>query len=153
MTQPATRPRHALQRWLLAIVTLCALVSASASAEIAIVVNPANPIKDAEAIVLKRIFNGTMREFPQSGITVSLLDQPMDTDIHAKFYKQMFNVTPKKMKRRRATYVFSGQGAAPSVLRDDEEIRTRVANEVSSIGYMDASKVDGSVRVIWTLKE
>ena len=153
MILPPSLSQRTRRRWLHALASLCLLVSGPALAEIAIVVNPANPIKDAEAVVLKRIFNGTMREFPESGITVSLLDQPMDTDIHAKFYRQMFNVTPKKMKRRRATYVFSGQGAAPSVLKGDEEILNRVATEVSSIGYMDASKVDGSVRVIWTLKE
>lgn len=61
-------------------------------------------------------------------------------------------VTPAKLKRQRASYLFSGKGRLPLVKADDTAVKTYVASTPAAIGYVEAEQVDDTVRVVATVK-
>lgn len=124
-----------------------------ARADIAVVVNPQNEIDQLSLENIKRIFNGTLRSYPSTGKMADALDQPFSSLISRRFYKQLLNTTPSRMKRRRAAYIFSGRGTIPEIVANDEEVKAKVVKEISAIGFIDGASIDDSVRVIYILPE
>lgn len=128
-------------------------LSSQANADIALVINPKNPVRAINGEDVARIFSGTLRTFPSTGMAATALDQPSSSDIYARFYRLALKTTPDIMKRRRASYLFSGQGAIPEPFENDEAIKAQIAQRPSAIGYIDAMAVDKTVKVIFLLRE
>lgn len=121
--------------------------------DIAVVVNPRNPVKVLDSEAVKRIFNGTLRTFPSTGMVATALDQPQSMPVHLQFYKLMLKTTPARMKRRRAAYLFSGQGIIPEIVENDAAVKAAVLKKPTAIGYINASAVDDSVVVVYTVRD
>lgn len=128
-------------------------MTSQAQADIALVTHPKNPVLAISGEDVARIFSGTLRSFPSTGMAATALDQPASSDIYARFYRMVLKTTPSIMKRRRASYLFSGQGAIPEPFENDEAIKAQIAQRPSTIGYIDAKSVDKTVKVIFLLRE
>jgi len=142
-----------LRQYQLTLLLLATSVFSFAKADIAVVVNPVNPVRALDSATVQRIFSGTLRTFPSTGMAATALDQPQSAEIYATFYKKLLNSTPEKMNRRRAAFLFSGQGVIPLTGESDDEIKALIAKKPSAIGYINASSVDRTVVVVYRIAE
>lgn len=142
-------------RWhvLFSFLVLTLASSRYAGADIVVVVNPKNPVRMISGDDIARIFSGTLRTYPSTGMAATAIDQPSSSSIYENFYRIALDVTPDKMKRRRASYLFSGQGVLPIELADDSAVKNKIASSPSAIGYINADALDKTVVVIYRLRE
>lgn len=104
----------------------CLLVfSTSLRAEIAIIVNPSNPLDTLSTHEVKKIFLGRARLFPGTDQAIAVLDQSRDNDIYKVFYTDVVGFGLNKLKRYRAAYLFSGKGKLPETVTNHEATKKR----------------------------
>lgn len=81
---------------------------------------------------------------------VKLLDQPETAKIKADFYGKL----GRDLTQIRATWtrlVFTGRGEGPTEVSDSAAVKKAVAADPNTIGYIEKSEVDGTVKVLATL--
>lgn len=82
----------------------------------------------------------------------TLLDQPESSDLYAGFYRQATGRSVAQVKSTWARLVFSGSAQAPRQLPNSAAIKQAVAEDPRTIGYIEKSAVDGSVKVLLELE-
>ncbi|HCU67137.1 MAG TPA: phosphate ABC transporter substrate-binding protein [Rheinheimera sp.] len=128
--------------------TLCIaalLLSQLAFAEVAVIVHPSNNNALDEATVAK-IFLGREKSFAdgKSVVPVSLSETAAAS---TAFNDTVLKKSSSQLKAYWSKLVFTGKGTPPKEITSDEEMIKLVATNPSLIGYVDASKVDASVKV------
>lgn len=128
--------------------TLCIaalLLSQLAFAEVAVIVHPSNNNALDEATVAK-IFLGREKSFAdgKSVVPVSLSETATAS---TAFNDTVLKKSSSQLKAYWSKLVFTGKGTPPKEITSDEEMIKLVATNPSLIGYVDASKVDASVKV------
>ncbi|MBF0112626.1 MAG: phosphate ABC transporter substrate-binding protein [Desulfamplus sp.] len=120
--------------------------------EIAVVVNPANPVTELTTKEVSDIYLSRRRTFP-SGQPVLVLEQDWSGELRDNFYKRLNGMTIKRINAYWVRLKFSGEIQPPPVLPSSVAVRDTVKNNPNSIGYIEADVVDDSVRVVLILKE
>ena len=120
--------------------------------EIAVVVNPQNPIKHLTAREVSDIFLSRRRTFP-SGEPALVLEQNLDGYLREKFFHLLNGMTLKRLNAYWVRLQFSGEVQPPPVIADNIAMRNVVSNNRYAIGYMDYQYVDQSVSVILILTD
>lgn len=128
-------------------------VSLTVEAEIAIIVHPENPVQALSERDIKKLFLGRIRMFPGTTDAPIVVDQPAGTAVHSVFYSGFINMEPEKLKRYRASYLFSGQGMLPLTVDGALQVRDYVASHPGAIGYVNAEIVDDSVKVVFKVSD
>ena len=121
------------------------LFSQLALAEVAVIVHPSNNNQLDEATISK-ICLGREKSFAdgQSVVPLALADAaPASTAFNDAVLKK----SSSQLKAYWSKLVFTGKGTPPKEIGSDEEMLKLVATNPSVIGYVDASKVDASVKV------
>ncbi|HEX4937779.1 MAG TPA: hypothetical protein VFX11_03835 [Candidatus Kapabacteria bacterium] len=134
------------------ITTLLLLLSPPATADIAIITHPDNPVANLNQKEVQKIFLGRLRMYPESELETQAVDLPAEDPLFLRFYDTIARMNAAKIKRYRAYYLFSGKGRLPLVEPDEKHVMARVASDPSAIGYVDASLVTDQVRVVFVLK-
>lgn len=124
------------------------LLSTSAVAEIAVVVNPANA-SAIDAAAASRIFLGKMKSFGD-GSQAEPVAQAAGSAVTEEFNDKVLKKSASQLKAYWAKLVFTGKGTPPKELSSDAEVIAAVAANPNMIGYVSASAVDGSVKVVGT---
>lgn len=128
--------------------TLCLaalLLSQLAFAEVAVIVHPSNNNALDEATVAK-IFLGREKSFAD-GKSVVPLSLSENAAASGAFNDTVLKKSSSQLKAYWSKLVFTGKGTPPKEITSDEEMVKLIANNPSLIGYVDASKVDASVKV------
>lgn len=128
-------------------------VSVPAVADIAVVVHPANPLANLTQDDVRRIFMGRMRMFPDSDASIEAVDQDEASSAFERFYHAIARLPPAKLKRQRASYLFSGKGRLPTALEDDASVIEFIASHPDAIGYVSLDKLDARVKSVLTVTE
>lgn len=127
--------------------TLCAVVclgaSALAQAEVAVIVNP-GAAKAPNQAEVSNIFLG--KDKSMKGV-----DHKDWTPTKDKFYTSVTNKNESQLKSYWSGLVFTGKGQPLPSVGGDSEVVARVAAEADAIGYVDASAVNDSVKVLFTI--
>ena len=125
---------------------LTALVSGPILADIAVVVNPANA-NAVSADDLNRLFLGRTSNFADSSkaTPLNLAEGHVARD---EFDSKVLNRSAAQLKAYWSKLVFTGKGTPPKELADDAAVKAAVAADVTAIGYISSSSVDGSVKVV-----
>ena len=126
--------------------TLCCLLSAVAQAEVAVIVNPGNGASLSSEDV-QRLFLGKLKSFPGGG-EATPVNQKEGQPAREQFNQAVLNKSESQLKAYWSQLVFTGKGTPPKELDNDDAIKTLVASTPGAIGYIDAAKVDGSVKVV-----
>ena len=121
------------------------IFSQLAFAEVAVIVHPSNNNQLDEATVSK-IFLGREKSFAdgQSVVPLALADS---APASAAFNDAVLKKSSSQLKAYWSKLVFTGKGTPPKEIGSEEEMLKLVATNPSVIGYVDASKVDASVKV------
>jgi len=114
--------------------------------ETAVVVHPSNDASFSNKDI-QRLFLGKSKTFP-GGKTAIPIDQPMESPIRQNFGKSVLGKSYLQVKSYWARAVFTGRGIPPKEVNGDDELKKLVADNPNTIGYIDDSMVDSSVRVV-----
>ncbi len=143
--------RHVVWAMALAILACAALPTSNAAAEeIAVIVNPANPIANLEKSDVARLFLGRAQNFP-GGAKAAVVTADDGTATRAAFEKNVLGRSESQMKAYWSKQMFSGQGSPPPTVGDDAAVKAKVASDADAVSYIPASMVDDSVKVVFKL--
>ncbi|WP_438865483.1 phosphate ABC transporter substrate-binding protein [Neptunicella sp.] len=123
------------------------LFSQLASADVAVIVNPANGATISQDEVTK-LFLGKDKSFSNGESAVPINQQG---DLSEEFNTKVLNKSGSQIKAYWSKLVFTGKGTPPKEVNSDDEVKKLVAANPNIIGYIDAAKVDASVKVVLTL--
>lgn len=134
-----------------ATLLLCALALApstplrEAEAQIAVIVNPGNPVRDLSRRQLRQLYLGRITAFPGGGGAVLAEFTPL----RRKFYELASRMTVNEVRRHWIRVVFSGESARPPTeFSEVDEIKRFVSRNPGAIGFIDWSDLDDGVKVL-----
>ena len=120
--------------------------SLAAMAEVAVVAHPSNENTMNKAQLVK-IFLKKNKAF-DDGSAVIPIYQESKLDISKEFNTKVLNKSASQLKSYWTKLMFTGNGSPPKKVKDAGEMIELIAKNPSLIGYIDASKVTGEVKVI-----
>lgn len=122
-----------------------------AFAQLAVVVNARSGVAVLTRNEVMNIFLGRYRQFfnGQEALPVDLVDSNPD---RARFYQSLVGKDVSEINAYWARLVFSGRVRPPVQVVGADEVLKYVANNPGGIGFVDLSKVDARVRVVFELK-
>jgi ABC-type phosphate transport system substrate-binding protein len=128
----------------LIVIVVSALLAGPASAEIVVVVNPANPASRMFTEQAAQFFMGKSNQFTP-------VDQGQESSIRRDFYQKLAGKTLAQVEAVWAKIEFSGKGSMPKSYSSDAAVKKAIAADPSAIGYIEKASVDDSVKVLLTL--
>ncbi|HEY9034459.1 MAG TPA: hypothetical protein VIN71_11015 [Pseudomonadales bacterium] len=132
--------------------TVCCLFALGinpAFAAIAVIVNPDNANQLGEREV-RQIFLGQIKTFPD-GLEAQTLDN-MTGALRGDFISKVLKRNESTMNAYWARMLFTAKAIPPRELADSGAVKKAVADNKNAIGYIDASQVDDSVKVLMTIE-
>ena len=127
---------------ILGAATLFGLASL-AQAEVAVIVNPGAAKAPSQSEVAN-IFLGKDK-------SLKGVDQAGWNSAKEAFYAGVTSKNESQLKSYWSGLIFTGKGQPLPSVADDAAVVAKVAAEADAIGYVDASAVNGSVKVLFTL--
>lgn len=118
-----------------------------ARAEIAVVGNPALGVDALSKKQVKMLFLGKANKLPD-GSSVAVVDQDEGSAVREAFGQKILRKNVSQMKAYWSRMIFSGKATPPKTVADDAAVRDWVARTANGIGYLDASQVDDSVKIL-----
>ena len=129
----------------LVIVYCSALFSYSALADIAVIANTDSASSNLSIKDVKKIFLG-------KNTSMTPVDQPDGNATRNAFYQKAAKKNESQMKAYWSKMIFSGKAIPPETSANDASVITWVTNNKNGIGYIDSASVDGSVKILLTIK-
>ena len=127
------------------------LASMGALADIAVVVHPDSGIDSLTQDQVQRIFLGKTKTFPNGQQAVPI-NQDEGRAIRDDFNEKVCSKDSGQYRAYWSQLIFTGKGTPPKDGGDDAAVKALVAKNPSIVSYIDASQVDGSVKVVYTAK-
>lgn len=131
------------------ILTTIMALSQVQAAEIAVIVNKSNAVTSTDDKTLSMLFLSKKKSF-ENGKRVIAFDLYEGSEIRDAFYSNVIKKSKSQLKSYWSKLIFTGQGKPPKIIGSGEEILRTVASNKSAIAYIDASKVNDTVKVIKT---
>jgi len=125
--------------------------AAAGNSELVVVVSARSPVVALRPEQVAAIFLGQTLRFPD-GVEAVPLDQRVGSPLRDDFYARVAGKTPALLKAYWSKMVFTGRGQPPAEVADSAAVRRRVADSPESIGYIDRSALDASVRPVLVLQ-
>ena len=95
----------------------------------------------------RAIFAMRQRTWPD-GQAARVFVLPNDNPVHERFVKERLAVYPHQLQLAWDRMVFSGTGQAPDRVRDQAEMRERIATTPGAMGYLEREYLDERIQVI-----
>ncbi len=131
----------------LVFLTLSAAVNTHTWAQVVVVVHPDNHNK-LDRREISRIFLGQQKTF-RDGSRAVPIEQDENSQVHRAFISSVLKLNHKKVNTYWAKQLFSGKGTPPETVMGNDKMKHMISRNPSMIGYIDATTVDDSVRVIY----
>ncbi|WP_185233363.1 phosphate ABC transporter substrate-binding protein [Teredinibacter franksiae] len=122
--------------------------AATVIADTAVIIHPSNA-SALDKDTVKKIFLGKTKSFPSGGTAVPINQKDGDAT-RAGFDQNVLGKSSSQIKAYWSKLVFTGKGTPPKEVENDAEIKALVANNPNIIGYIDATQVDDSVKVVFS---
>ena len=119
----------------------------AAAQDVVPVVSARSPIAHLDSTQVADIFLGKTSRFPDGSIALPV-DQGEDSPVRDKFYSQFTGKSPAQVKAYWSKIIFTGRGQPPRQAADSTEVKRIVSDNPHAIGYIEASQVDSTVRVL-----
>jgi ABC-type phosphate transport system substrate-binding protein len=119
-------------------------------AEIVVIVHPSLAVTSLDEDDVSRLFLGKSRSFPNGDQAVPV-NQSEGSAVRAAFNETVCNKNASQYKAYWSQLVFTGKGTPPKEAGDNAAVKALVAANPNMIGYVDASVVDASVKVVYKL--
>lgn len=133
------------------IILVTALTSVLCSqvvmAEIAVIVHPSNANALDEATISK-IYLGREKSYAD-GSSVIPMSLSETAAASTAFNEKVLKKSSSQLKAYWSKLVFTGKGTPPKEVATDADMVKLVAGNPNVMGYVDAAKVDASVKVVF----
>jgi len=139
-------------RYLLLSLLIAVSASPAAAADWVLIANPKAGIGHLSQDDVTNIYLGRYRRLP-SGLTAEPIDQPAESSLKARFYRQLVDKNLAEINAYWARLVFSGKTRPPRVVASDEDAVQLVSRNLDALAYVDKTKVDARVTVVFTMTE
>jgi ABC-type phosphate transport system substrate-binding protein len=96
---------------------------------------------------LTDIFLGKANRFP-SGAPAVPIDQPEGSSARNEFYARFAGKSAAQIKAFWSKIIFTGRGQPPKEVANSIEMKKRISENPSTIGYIEENMVDDSVKVV-----
>lgn len=126
------------------------LLTGAAQAEVAVIVHPSVGFDALSEVEVAHLFLGKSDRFPSGGQAVPV-NQNEGAAVREAFYLQVCKKNASQYKAYWSQRVFTAKGVPPKDAGDDAAVKALVAANPGMIGYIDASSVDASVKVVFKL--
>jgi ABC-type phosphate transport system substrate-binding protein len=123
------------------------LLPLNVSAEVVVVTGTNSPLTTLTRSQVGDLFLGKVVSLPDVS-NPTPIDQPDSSPLREEFYMKVANRTASQAKAHWAKLYFTGRGIPPRQARDDAEVKKMVGSMHGAIGYIDASSLDRSVKVL-----
>lgn len=127
-------------------------MSAAAFAELAIIGHPDSDTGALDAQKVRKLFLGERKAFP-SGLHATPINHSVGSPDRKEFFALVLSMPESRHRRHWKRKISVGGGNWPREKASHHDVLRSVANTPGSIGYIDASKVDDTVKVLFTVKE
>jgi phosphate transport system substrate-binding protein len=122
-----------------------ALVPSEAYAQVAVVVNRANPVTNLSRDQLQRLYLGASTTFPSGG-SVVLFEYPPARRV---FYQSLLHMSELAVTRHWIGLMFQGENAGPlRVVDGADALRRAVAETRGALAFIPVAAVDSTVKVV-----
>jgi len=118
-----------------------------ARADVVAVVSSQSQITTLTRTQVMDIFLGKRTRFPDGSSAIPI-DQAEGSAARAEFYTRLADMSPAQLKSFWSRIIFTGRGQPPKTVATDLEAKRLLLADPNSIGYIDRSLVDSSVRVV-----
>jgi len=132
------------------LIPILAMLSVSVAAEessFAVIVNNEQSIQTLSVTDLKRIYQNKMVAWPDGG-RIEALDLESENTTRSQFSRKIFNQSSNKVDRGYLRRALSGKGQPPRIFSSEEAVIAYVRSHPNAIGYVKASLVDDSIKVV-----
>lgn len=131
-----------------AILLLAAsLVAGAQGPGVVAVVSARSPVTAMTNEQVADIFLGKTTRLPGGAAAVPI-DLDEESPVRERFYTQFTGKSPAQVKAHWSKIIFTGRGQPPRQAANAAEARQLVADNPNAVGYLEASMVDASVRVV-----
>lgn len=117
------------------------------SAEVAVIVSSNNSNSNISAADISKVFLGKSKSFPD-GTQAIAIDKNDNSAARDEFNDKVLGKSSSQLKSYWSRLIFTGKGTPPKQVANDAAIKAAVAGNPAMIGYIDASAVDGTVKVV-----
>ena len=125
------------------------LITSAAYADVAVIVSANNANATIDADTLSRIFLGKTSNFPDGNQAIPV-DQTEGSAARESFNDKVLGKNSSQLKAYWSRLIFTGKGTPPKESGGDADVKALVANNPNTIGYIDSSAVDGTVKVVYS---
>lgn len=129
-------------------IALTFFVSSMVFAEMAVIVSAKNANYGLDKIDIEQIFLGKKSVFPDGAKAIPV-DQNEDSAVRDAFNDKVLGKTGSQLKAYWSRLIFTGKGTPPKEAGTDADVVKLVAENPNTIGYVKASAVDASVKVVY----
>ena len=116
-------------------------------AEVVVIVHPSNAVGSMSSEQVSQLFLGKVGTFAGGGSAI-VIDQKEGLAVRDSFYGKVANKNAAQMNAYWSQLIFTGKGQPPKAVADGIEVLELVADNPNLIGYIDASEVDDTVKVV-----
>lgn len=117
-------------------------------AELVVIANANNKLKNIDLSNLQDIFMGRKRAFEDGSIALPI-DQAKS---RADFYLKLTNRPIEQINAYWARIMFSGEASPPKIMPDDASVISTVKENPGAIGYVSKENLNKEVKALLILK-
>lgn len=139
-------------RRLYSVAALSLALCKAASADVAIIGNPALPIDMLTADDARRLYLKRQPEIAP-GVTADFRALPAASPSSYVFYRGILGMSESRLLAHWSKEVFTGQARPPEEFASEEELKHWVATTPNGLGYIDVMNVDDQVKVLLTVAQ
>ena len=122
------------------------LINSAAVAETVVITGAgSNVLSSLSASEIKALYLGKSKN-------LTIFDQNTGNSVPKDFLDKVVDKSESQFKAYWSKKIFTGKGTPPIQLGGDAAMKTMVANTPGSIGIINSSAVDASVKVIYKVK-
>jgi ABC-type phosphate transport system substrate-binding protein len=123
------------------------LGAGAAAADVVAVVSANGPVATLSKNQVVDIFLGKASRFPDGRLAVPI-DQDEGSAARDEFYATFASKSPAQLKAHWSKIIFTGRGQPPIAVPNSIDVKKHVVATPNSIGYIERTQVDGSVKVL-----
>lgn len=126
---------------------IIALLPSISFAEVVVIVNPNSSVSELDDKWLGAIFLGKKKKYPDGSLAVPVEQEP-GTPARDKFNEKIIKKNENQLRAFWSQRIFTGKGQPPRSVSGNADVKKLVSENPAIIGYIDASEVDETVKVI-----
>jgi ABC-type phosphate transport system substrate-binding protein len=130
--------------------SLAIFISGAACADLAIIVHPDTETGELDTQNVRMLFLGERKSFP-NGLHATPVNHVSGSPDRKEFFASVLSMPESGYSRHWKRKISTGTGHSPTELNSYEAILQSISSTPGSIGYIDASKVDDTVKVLFTV--